>query len=75
MRFIQAAILLVFLAVVGMFAIQNTQSLTVQFLNWGLTSSVALLAVGIYFLGMLSGWTVVAFMSRSIRRVTERPKD
>ena len=75
MRFIQAAILLVFLAVVGMFAIQNTQSLTVQFLNWGLTSSVALLAVGIYFLGMLSGWTVVAFKSRSIRRVTERPKD
>lgn len=75
MRFIQATILLVFLSVVGMFAIQNTQSLTVQFLNWGLTSSVALLAVAIYFLGMLSGWTVVAFMSRSIRRVTERPKD
>jgi lipopolysaccharide assembly protein A len=71
-RFIQAILLLVFLGAIGLFAAQNTQPLTVRFLDRGITSSVALLAVVIYFLGMLSGWTVVGFVSRSIRRMTDR---
>jgi hypothetical protein len=29
--------------------------------------------VAVYFLGMLSGWTVVSFVRRSLRRVQERP--
>lgn len=29
-----------------------------------------ILAIGVYFLGMLSGWNVVAFMRSSLRRVT-----
>jgi uncharacterized integral membrane protein len=75
MRLIQAVILLAFLGAIGIFAMQNTQPLTVRFLNWRLTSSVALLAVGVYLLGMLTGWTVVAFVTRSLRRVTESPKE
>jgi len=75
MRFIQAVILLAFLGTLGIFAVQNTQPLTVRFLGWGTTSSVALLAVAIYLLGMLTGWTVVAFVTRSLRRVTEQRKD
>ena len=75
MRFIQAVILLAFLASLGIFAVQNTQPLTVRFLGWDTTSSVALLAVAIYLLGMLTGWTVVAFVSRSLRRVSEQRKD
>ena len=74
MRFIQGVILFAFLAVVGIFAVQNTQPLTVRFLDRRMTSSVALIAVVIYLLGMLSGWTVVAFIGRSIRRMAEHPK-
>jgi uncharacterized integral membrane protein len=75
MRFIQAVLFLVFLGAVGLFAIQNTHSVTVDFWTWELTSPVALVIVAVYFLGMLSGWTLVAFVRRSLRRVTERPRE
>lgn len=73
MRFIQAVILLAFLGAVGLFAVQNMEVTTVNFATWRITSSFAMLALAAYFLGMLSGWTVVAFVRRSIRRVGERP--
>ena len=74
MRFIQAVLLLILLGATCIFAVQNTQPLTVRFLDRGITSSVALLAVAIYLLGMVTGWTVVAFVTRTLRRVAERPK-
>jgi uncharacterized integral membrane protein len=75
MRFIQAVLFLVFLGAVGLFAVQNTRSVTVDFWTWQLTAPVALVIVAVYFLGMLSGWTVVAFVRRSLRRVAERPRE
>jgi putative membrane protein len=72
MRFIQAVILLVFLGAIGIFAVQNTHTTPVFFLQWkSIPVSIALLSVASYLLGMLSGWTVVAFLRRSIRRVSE----
>jgi putative membrane protein len=70
MRFILGFFLLLFLAAIGVFALQNTEAVTVSFLNWSLKAPFALTAIGIYLLGMLSGWTVVAFLRRSIRQVT-----
>jgi hypothetical protein len=75
MRLLQALILQAFLGAVGLFAVQDTQPLTVRFLHWGVISPVALLVVVVYVLGMLSGWTVVAFVTRWLRRVLERPTD
>lgn len=75
MRFLQAVVFLAFLAIVGIFAVQNTSTLTVQFLNWSVRAPVALLMIGIYLLGMLTGWTVVAFVSRSVRRVSQSPRE
>ena len=75
MRIIQAIILIAFLAMVGLFAIQNTKPLSVTFWNVSVTAPVALLAVAIYLLGMLTGWTVVAFLRRSIRVVSEHRRD
>ncbi|MCA1686158.1 MAG: LapA family protein [Planctomycetia bacterium] len=74
LRFIFGVILLAFLAAVGIFAVQNTQVIKVQFLNLALTAPVALMAVAVYFLGMLSGWTVVGFLRSSINRVTADPR-
>jgi putative membrane protein len=78
MRFILGFFLLLFLAAIAVFALQNTQTVTVSFLNWSLTAPFALAAVAIYLLGMLSGWTVVSFLRRSIRQVSTteaRPLD
>jgi lipopolysaccharide assembly protein A len=73
MRFIQAAILLVFLAAIGLFAVQNTEAITVAFGTWKATGPVALLAIVAYLLGMVSGGTVVSFFRRSLHRVSQRP--
>jgi len=74
MRFIQAVIFLSFLAAVGIFAVQNKDAVPVNFLTWSLTAPVAILIVSVYFLGMLSGWTVVSFVRRSVRRIGEPPR-
>ena len=74
MRIVFGAFLLIFLGVVGVFAVQNTQTIDVRFLNWGMTAPVAILALAVYVLGMLSGWTVVGFVKKSIRSVTETPR-
>jgi putative membrane protein len=74
MRFVQALVFLVFLGAVGVFAVQNTDVMRFNFGNWTLTGPVALLTIAVYLLGMLSGWTVVAFVTRSVRRVAQHPR-
>jgi len=73
MRYIQVGAFLAFLAAIGIFAIQNREVVTVNFLTWNLSQPVAIVTVAVYMLGMLSGWTVVAFARRSFRRVTQHP--
>jgi uncharacterized integral membrane protein len=72
MRYMQAVVFLAFLVAIGVFAAQNTGVVTVSFLTWNVSQPVALLTVAVYFLGMLSGWTVLAFMRGSFRKVTQR---
>jgi lipopolysaccharide assembly protein A len=64
-RYLQALLFLAFLVATAVFAVQNTGMITVNFLKWNLSQPVALLTVAVYLMGMLSGWTVVAFMRRS----------
>lgn len=73
MRIIQAILFLVFLGAIGLFAVQNTRNVTVDFWKWEVTGPVAAVVVAVYLLGMVSDWTVVAFVRRSLRRVGERP--
>jgi putative membrane protein len=72
MRFIQAILLLAFLGAVGLFAVQNTEAITVTFWTWKARGPVALLTIAAYLLGMVSGWTVLSFFTRSLHRVSER---
>ncbi len=74
MRFIQAVLLLVFLTMIGVFALQNRDIITVNFLKWNLSEPVPFVMVVVYLLGMLSGWTVVAFVRGSFRRMAEHPR-
>lgn len=73
MRLLCFLFLVVFAGAVGGFAYYNQDEVTVRFLNWSTTASLAHLAAVAYGLGMLSGWTVVGMLRRSIRRVTEGP--
>ena len=73
MRYMQVALFLALLVATAVFAVQNTGIITVNFLTWNLSQPVALVTVAIYVLGMLSGWSVVAFVRGSLRQVTSRP--
>jgi uncharacterized integral membrane protein len=70
MRYILGVILLIFLGAIGIFALQNTQLITVRFLTWSSTAPAALTIVASYLFGMVSGWNVVAFLRHSFHRVT-----
>ena len=72
MRVVQASLLLVLLCAVRLFAVQNTRSVTLDSWTWEVNGPVAAAIVAVYLLGMLSGWTVVAFVRRSLERVGER---
>jgi uncharacterized integral membrane protein len=52
MRFIQAVLFLIFLGAVGLFAVQNQETISVAFWTWKLTAPVALVIVAVYFIGM-----------------------
>ena len=72
MRLFYFLVLVVLVAAVGLFAWQNTEPITLHYLDRSVTQPLSLLIAAFYFLGMLSGWTVVGFLKRSLERVTDR---
>jgi len=72
MRIIYFLILLLFLAAIGVFALQNQETITLQFLGRSVSCPLSLLIAVVYLLGMVSGWTVIGSIQRSFRRVTAR---
>ena len=74
MRVFYSLILLTLLAAIGIFALQNREAITVQYFDRSISSPLALLIGIVYLLGMVSGWTVVGFFRRSLRRVSEQAR-
>jgi putative membrane protein len=70
MRLIYGFILLVFLAAIGIFALQNREPITLEYLDRTVSCPPSLLIAIVYGLGMVSGWTVIGLVQRSLRRVT-----
>ncbi|MSR52024.1 MAG: LapA family protein [Gemmataceae bacterium] len=75
MRAFYAIVLLFLVAAITTFAIQNKDSITIKFLGGSWEISLALLVAALYFLGMLSGWTVVGLIKKSLKCVAERPHE
>jgi uncharacterized membrane protein YciS (DUF1049 family) len=73
MRFLCFLFLLAFAGAVVGFAIFNQQEITMRFLEWRMSASIAAVVGAAYALGMLSGWSVVGMLRRSLYRVTEGP--
>ena len=75
MRHVYLILLLIIVAAVILFALQNNERVTLRYFDSSATISLPLLIGVVYLLGMVSGWTVVGFLKRSLQRVTERPKN
>ena len=73
MRVIHFLILLLLLGAIGIFALQNREVIALQYLDRSVSCQLSLLIAIVYLLGMVSGWTVVSLVRRSLRRVSERP--
>lgn len=54
-------LLLVLLALVIVFALQNTQIVDVQFFFWTLSMSRALVLLGTLVIGLIAGWVIGRF--------------
>jgi putative membrane protein len=72
MRSVYLVFLLLVLAAVVVFALQNNDTVTLEFLDRSITCALPLLIVIVYLLGMVSGWTVIGLLRRSLRGATVR---
>ena len=71
MRLVYIVLLVIILAAIVIFALQNDDRVTLRFFEWRVTLPVAILIAAAYVLGMVSGWSVFGFLRRSIKKVTE----
>jgi putative membrane protein len=69
MRWVNMAVIAIFVVATLIFAVQNFQSVTVSFLNFRISAPHALLIAIIYLLGMVTGGSVWALMRRAFEGV------
>jgi uncharacterized membrane protein YciS (DUF1049 family) len=74
MRLVYFLLLLLIVAAVVLFGVQNHERVTLTYLDRSVTLYLPLLIAIVYLLGMVSGWTVVGFLKRSVERVTQHQK-
>jgi uncharacterized integral membrane protein len=72
MRVFSIVVLILFLAAVAVFSYQNQDSVAVTFLNWSRSVPMPALILGVYVLGMISGWSVLSFLRRSWQRAVKQ---
>jgi uncharacterized integral membrane protein len=73
MRWFYLAVIILFAAATLIFAAQNFQSATVAFLGLSARAPLALVIVVVYLLGAVTGGSLLALLSRSIRGARPRP--
>jgi uncharacterized integral membrane protein len=63
--------LILLVAVLVVLAIENNRTTTIDVWKWSWELPFPAVAVGLYALGMLTGWALIGAVKRSWRRVTE----
>lgn len=62
MRYIKAALAILVLALIVIFAVQNLEAINVSFLAWSMTVPKFLVIIGNYVLGMITGGWLFDFL-------------
>jgi uncharacterized integral membrane protein len=65
MRWIYLAIIVVFVAAMIIFAVQNLETVTITFFKINVSLPLALLTIIVYLLGAVTGGSLFAFLRRS----------
>jgi lipopolysaccharide assembly protein A len=65
MRWIHLTIIVLFAAATVIFAVQNLETITVSFLGFSVSASVAILIFVVYVVGAATGSSLLALLRRS----------
>jgi len=68
MRWVNLAIVILIVAAIVVFAVQNLETVTMAFLGFSVRAPLALLATGVYVLGAITGGSLFALLRRSVAR-------
>jgi uncharacterized integral membrane protein len=71
MRALSFLFLIALVAVLGILAYENNRTTTISVWQWSWELPFPLVVVGLYVLGMFTGWALIGAVKRSWRRVTE----
>jgi uncharacterized integral membrane protein len=74
MRWLHITVIWVFALAVIIFAAQNLHVVTMSFLGFSASVPLALLAVGIYLLGTVTGGSLLALLRQSIEGAQPRTR-
>jgi uncharacterized integral membrane protein len=74
MRYIHIAIIVLAVAIIAIFKLQNLETVTVVFLTASLTLPASVLILLVYLLGMLTGSSVLALFRSLIRGAKKHPQ-
>jgi lipopolysaccharide assembly protein A len=67
MRWLYLIVIIVFVAAIVLFAIQNLGLVTMSFLGFSVRAPLAVLAVVVYVLGAITGGSLFALLRRSVQ--------
>ena len=66
MRWFNLAVIVLFLLVTVIFALQNLESVTIAFLGFSMSAPLAIIGILAYLLGMATGGSLFSLLRRSI---------
>lgn len=71
MRILSLIFLIALVAVLAILVIENNHPSTIKVFRWSWDLPFPAVVIGLYVLGMLTGWALIGAVKRSWRRVTE----
>jgi uncharacterized integral membrane protein len=72
MRWVYLVLLVVIVTVIVVFVAENREDETITFFRQRITAPLSLFFIVVYFLGMWTGGTVVAFVKRAYQQAMQR---
>jgi putative membrane protein len=67
MRWVYLIVIIVFVAAIVIFGVQNREMVTTSFLGFSVRAPLAILAVIVYVLGAITGGSLYALLRKSVR--------
>jgi uncharacterized integral membrane protein len=72
MRWVYLTVIILFVASIVLFSIQNVQSVTISFLGFSISAPLAIRTAVVYVLGAVTGGSLFAALRKSIRATRAR---